>query len=288
MNKGKSVSKLTASNLKCHKFDTDWRVGLVLGISLLLAVSSASAGAWQDPVIIAATAENYLRERLAGPAHGSDDAAGKTTLSAGALDRRLKLARCDQPLTGFIREGTKISARTIVGVRCNGSKPWKVYVPVEMTAEMTVWVASKPLPRGHILDRSDMVAETRNVSYQSEGYFSKEEMLVGQRLRNSILAGRAFEPHLVEADNVIRRGQTVVLAVLMGDINIRMSGKALSDGAINQRIRVENQNSGRIVEGIVRSRELVEVLMPVQGNFHQSTPKVSPKLADTGFNNNDS
>ena len=39
-------------------------------------------------------------------------------------------------------------------------------------------------------------------------------------------------------------------------LNIRMTGKALSDGALHQRIRVENSSSGRVVEGIVRSREL--------------------------------
>lgn len=41
-----------------------------------------------------------------------------------------------------------------------------------------------------------------------------------------------------------------------------MIGTALMDGAIGQRIRVENVNSGRVVEGIVRSREVVEVLVP--------------------------
>jgi flagella basal body P-ring formation protein FlgA len=38
-----------------------------------------------------------------------------------------------------------------------------------------------------------------------------------------------------------------------------MAGKAMADGALNQRIKVENSVSRRIVEGLVRSAELVEV-----------------------------
>ena len=252
---------------------------------MLLSCAGASASEWHDPANIASTAENYLRGRLTAL---SGNSSAQTRLTAGMLDKRLKLAACDKPLTGFMRAGTKIAAKTIVGVRCSGSKPWKVYVPVEMSVNMKIWVARKALPRGHILSADDMVAELRNVSRQTSGYFQEQDSLVGQRLRNSILAGRAFEPQIVEADNVIRRGQSVTLAVQSNGINIRMSGKALTDGAVNQRIRVENQNSGRIVEGIVRSRELVEVLMPATSNFRKFTPKVSPKLADTGISNNDS
>ena len=59
------------------------------------------------------------------------------------------------------------------------------------------------------------------------------------------------------------------------------------DGALNQRIRVENLNSGRVVEGIVRSPEIVEILVPRGPDFSQQTPKVSAPLADTQSSNND-
>ena len=58
-------------------------------------------------------------------------------------------------------------------------------------------------------------------------------------------------------------------------MNISMSGKALMDGALNQRIRVENITSGRVVEGVVRSREQVEILVPASHVFFPAKPKVS-------------
>lgn len=290
MNSEKPVSNLTAGRRDCHKVDTRRRpyIGIV-GIALLLLFARTEGSQWHDPKDIAATAEDYLQARLDALSSGRDTpAAGDERLLAAKLDPRLKLVACDQPLAGFVRTGTKLTARTIVGVRCSGSKPWKVYVPVEMTVNMTVWVASKALPRGHILTDDDMVADIRNVSHQSTGYFSVEQTLAGQRLRTSVLAGRAFEPAFVEADNAIRRGQSVTLAVRGNGIAVRMSGTALGDGAINQRIRVENHNSGRVVEGIVRSRELVEILVPGPGRFAEISPKVAGESADTVISNNES
>lgn len=227
----------------------------------LLALSGVPTGGlaaaittWHDTADIARTAESHIERHI-------DDADGRTTVRAGMLDHRLRLAQCGVPLEGFLRSGTRIGPKTIVGVRCNGARPWKVYVPVEMVVRRTVWVARQPLPRGHLLTEADLVADVRDVSQMTSSYVSTQKSLIGQKLKSSILAGRVLTLELVEADKVIRRGQTVTLAVATDAMSIQMAGKAMSDGAMNQRIRVENLNSGRIVEGIVRSRELVEVLV---------------------------
>jgi flagella basal body P-ring formation protein FlgA len=44
-------------------------------------------------------------------------------------------------------------------------------------------------------------------------------------------------------------------------MSVRMAGKALGDGLINQRVRVENLSSGKIVEGIARSPQVVEIVL---------------------------
>lgn len=284
MNRQRFVSYLTAVPRERHKPDTGPAVRRAPHLALvLLAAGASGASDWHDPSAIAAAAEQYLRERVAAP--GSDT--GATRLSAQGFDQRLRLAACDRPLEGFMRPGTRIAARTIVGIRCGGSRPWKVYVPVDMTVSTSVWVARRPLPRGHVLTGDDLVAETRDVSGRATGYVNSRNDLVGHRLKTSVLAGRVLEPHFVEADIAIRRGQSVTLAVEVSGIEVRMSGKALADGALNQRIRVENHNSGRVVEGIVRSRELVEVLMPAAGQIRNPDPKVSAAMADTGISNNE-
>lgn len=260
-----------------------WPLLLVVAASLAwisFPIDVVAAASWHSLDDIAGTAESFLLERM-GSANEN------TSVEAGMLDGRLKLTECDQPLQGFLRPGTKIGPRTVVGVRCSGAKPWKIYVPVVMSVRTQVWVARQPLPRGHLLRREDLVADTRDVARMTAGYVSDSNRLVGQRLRSSILAGRVLTLKLLEPNDIVSRGQTVTLTVSAGGLAIRMAGKALMDGALNQRIRVENLNSGRVVEGIVRSPEIVEVLVPGGPEFRPQTPKVSAPLADTQSSNND-
>jgi flagella basal body P-ring formation protein FlgA len=46
----------------------------------------------------------------------------------------------------------------------------------------------------------------------------------------------------------------------LGGMSVRMAGRALSDGLMNQRVRVQNLSSGKIVEGIARSEQIVEII----------------------------
>ena len=247
---------------------------------MLCAGAEASLEQWQSNESIAAAAEDYIRERV-GPR------ARKTAVKAGVLDSRHRLAHCGKPLEPFLRRGTEISYRTIVGVRCSGAKPWKVYLPVEVVVTDTTYVASRTLPRGHRLTAEDLVAEERDVSRLPTGYIASPEQFLGARLKTQLIAGRLLTPAMLEADIAVRRGQMVTLTVSNGGINIQMSGKALMDGALDQRIRVENTTSGRIVEGIVRSREHVEVLVAGSGQIFHAKPKVSPSAADMRSSNND-
>lgn len=261
------VRNLTSAATRRRIFDVRRRqngVGLNRSIALLTLASALfcsdelRAGVptdepWQKTTDIEATAGDYIKARIGG-------ADGNTSIYANKLDPRVRLKRCDQPLQGFLRPGTEIANRTIVGVRCPGSTPWKVYIPVDKVVTATVLTPRRSLPRGHTIAAADLVADKRDVSRLKRGYFTRPEQLIGQKVRQSMVAGRIITPTMVEADAIIRRGQMVTLSVANARINIRMSGKALSDGALDQRIRVENSNSGRIVEGIVRSREHVEIL----------------------------
>ncbi|MDH3747753.1 MAG: flagellar basal body P-ring formation chaperone FlgA [Gammaproteobacteria bacterium] len=280
------VRKLTPTARWRRDIDAQTRRFVCIGLVVIIHIASGASaagnsngvGIWHSTADIAAVAEAFLMQRLGKT---SQD----TAVRAGMLDGRLKLAACSAPLEGFLRPSAKIGPKTIVGIRCNGSKPWKIYVPVDVVVRTEVWVARQPLPKGHLLTKEDLTADVRDVSRMTAGYVSDPNTLIGQRLRSSVLAGRILTLKLIEANNVVMRGQTVTLVVSGSGLQIRMTGKALMDGALNQRIRVENLTSGRIVEGIVRSRELVEVLMPSArdsaGNNSHLAPKVSAAVADT-------
>ena len=276
------VGKLTARVKRRREFVAGPTVlPVFIGIILLVSNPQSVAGQpqWHPIEEIRAAAETFLLERV-----GRD---ASTTVHAGALDPRHKLARCTQPLTASLRPGAKITQRTIVGVRCDGTRRWKLYVPVTVVVTADVLVARRTLPRGHLLREDDIMIDRREISGLAAGYLGDARAIVGQRLKSQVLAGNPLTPRVLEINKAIKRGQSVTIVVRAGGINIQMAGKALADGAMGQRIRVENTNSGRVVEGIVRSREHVEVLVPADNRFFHAKPKVSPRVADTRSSNND-
>ena len=59
----------------------------------------------------------------------------------------------------------------------------------------------------------------------------------------------------------MQRGQSVTLVADADGMSVRMAGRALADGLINQRVKVQNLSSGKIVEGIARSEQTVEIIL---------------------------
>ncbi|MGB5247053.1 MAG: flagellar basal body P-ring formation chaperone FlgA [Woeseia sp.] len=249
--KQETVRILTGATLSRRHTDAALRRTPYIGVLLLLAMSCSHAGATDQPLAaVERAAETFLANFGSG---------GKA--KAAALDRRLRLARCDVPLEAFMRPGSKIRQRTIVGVRCSGAQPWKVYVPVNLIDERDVVVLRRALPRGHELTADDLQVEQRDVSRLTGGYATDLTAVVGQRLKQSLQGGSIVTTAATVSKVLVRRGQSVTLRAQNDAIHIRVAGKALMDGALGQRIRVKNAASGRIVEGLVRSAELVEVLV---------------------------
>ena len=203
---------------------------------------------------ISATAETYFRERF-----GTTDS--RLTPRAGYLDPRLRLAECSEALEPFLPDGASPARRTMVGVRCSGSQPWKIYVPIDVTISDTVVVARRSLASGHTVTPEDIDVVEREVSRLSQGYMAHAEDVLGKRLKQNLLTGRVITPSMLLDEIMIKRGQTVTIAASGNGIDIAMAGTALSDGTLNQRIRVENTASKRVIEAIVRSSELVEVIV---------------------------
>lgn len=240
-----SVGTLTAA--------TEIRRGLSALAALAFALLAPAAAAdWQPVDSIRETAARYAASQLG--ADGAD-----MRVEAGELDSRLRMKRCDAPLSGFLPNGMGNGNRLVVGVRCEGSKPWKLYVPVRIARYGDVLVVTRSLPRGHLLTAADVRSEKRDLSSHLNTYAGSLGQLPGRRLKRPVLAGTPITHNMVDAERVVRRGQKVTLVVDNGGMEIRMAGKALSDGALDQRIRVENMSSRRVVEGVVRSAEVVEI-----------------------------
>jgi len=184
---------------------------------------------------------------------------GEVEVTAGKLDRRLRLAACEVPLSAYDSPNGLKPGRNVVGVRCDGEKPWKLYVTINIATSERVVVAVRPIGRGHMIAAADVRTEMRDTSKLRKAFYSDPEATLGLRAKRTIAAGRILEASLLERRRLIRRGSTVQILANDAGLRVAMKGKALADGARGDRIRVRNLSSGREITGEVVASGVIRV-----------------------------
>lgn len=176
---------------------------------------------------------------------------GNTQVSTSPLDRRLRLSQCDQPLETYESPNGLRAGRSVVGVRCNGSKPWKLYVPVKIAVLREVLVNKTPLRRGQLIKPKDLEKTQRDVATLHKGYYTQTKELTGLRAKRAIKPGSVLTAGMFAQDKIVRRGSQVEILARSSSLSVRMRGKAMANGAIGERIKVKNLTSGREVTGTI-------------------------------------
>ncbi len=223
---------------------------LLLGL-LTVSTASAAAAGFQSPADI----------RQAAVAAVQAAAGAGAEAEAESPDPRLRLPRCDQPLTAALTTPGLRAGRMTAEVRCDGTRPWRLYLPVRLLATRPVVVATRALARDTVLAPADVRLAPADPRSTVGGALNDPALAVGQRLRRPAEAGQVLTTGLLDAPVLVRRGQQVTLEAAAGSLAVRMSGTARGDGALGQIIEVENASSGRLVQAVVRSAKSVEVLL---------------------------
>jgi len=228
---------------------------LLLCLGLLLWVVTANANNFEALSNIRATAEQFALAQVI------DDKLSSIEARAVNLDPRLQLQKCDQPLQAFTTTNSRNIARTTVGVRCAGLKPWTLYVPVRISALADVVHTLRPLVRGEVLLIEDL--EIRQISLDKipPNYLSNIVQLAGMELARSVNSGVILTLNAVKPRQIVQRGQEVVIIARGAGVQVRMTGMALKNGVSGDLIPVRNIKSGRTIKAIVLKEGTVAVNM---------------------------
>ena len=177
----------------------------------------------------------------------------------GPIEPNLQLEHCQEPVRA-VTSAHHMQDRATVELRCHNSKPWHIYVQVRVIGTSQVAVAAHAIVAGTVLAAKDMRVEEHDISELPIGFLDDPAIAVGLTASRPISGGAFMTNQLLVAAKAVQRGQSVTLVADAGGMSVRMAGKALSDGLVNQRVRVENLSSGKIVEGIARSEQVVEII----------------------------
>lgn len=229
---------------------------LILGFAIYVALAAnVTAVGIEKLENIRAVVSQFAAREIGG-------ADANIQIKVGRLDPRLRLAACGEPLTAYFSPGSSTIGHTTVGVRCDGPKPWSLFVPLHIDRQIRVAVAVDQFPRGHVIAAQDITFKLRSSAKLNGGYFAPNEQLIGKVTTRPIARGTHYAQNMVKALRIVRRGEQVVLALQTGSIAVRVAGLALRDGTRGERIPVRNLSSKRIIEGTVHEPGLVLVGVP--------------------------
>ena len=216
------------------------------------AALAQDASRIQPPESIRAAAEAFVKSQL-------PQEASVASVTAGALDSRLRLVRCTGGLRPQLPAGAALQSRTMIGVACEGPVHWTVYVPVTVESRISVLVLKHPVPRDARLTIEDVTVETRKVTGLSTAFLTAASDLQARTAQRPLPMGTTLTIDMFKPDLVIKHGQEVTLVAAAGGIEVRATGRALADAAGGTRLKVQNLSSLKVVEGVVEGPDLVRV-----------------------------
>lgn len=175
------------------------------------------------------------------------------------LDRQLRLPLCPGPLEATAPGNALKPGRNTVGVRCKAASAWSVYLSALIRIYRPVVVATQGAQRGDLLGREGLALERRDVSGLRGDFLTSLEAAESLQAIKSVPAGAVLTRRSVAPPPVIKKGDRITISSDKPGFSIRMSGTALTDGALGQKIRIRNQSSGRIIQATVLESGLAAV-----------------------------
>ena len=179
----------------------------------------------------------------------------------GPIEAHLQQEKCSRPIRPLVASPQHMKDRVVIELRCQDLKPWHIYVPVRIVGTSTVAVAAHAIVAGTLIKETDVRTEQHDISELPLGFLDDPSIAIGLTASRPIAGGAYLTNQQLVAAKAVQRGQSVTLIADAGGMSVRMAGRALSDGLMNQRVRVQNLSSGKIVEGIARSEQTVEIIV---------------------------
>jgi flagella basal body P-ring formation protein FlgA len=213
-------------------------------------VPSAHADTATD---VRAAAEQAVRARYG-------EAGSRVVITAQQMNSRLRLTACPHALQTQLPNLQGMTSRIAVAVSCHVDASWTIRVPVQLQVYRQVLVTTRPLARGDTVTAGDVHSEEREVTRLGYGFIENLDQISGRSLARPLSAGSVLEPGQLNGRQMVRAGDQVQLIAQLDGIEVRTSGLALNGGDKGSRLRVRNDNSGIIIDGVVLGVNEVQAL----------------------------
>lgn len=169
-------------------------------------------------------------------------------VTAGTIDERLPLNHCEEGLTISLPAKMEIRRNTTVYLKCEGEKPWDLYLPVRVSIQKPYVTVAVPVAKGDILSESMLTLAYQDQTLIRGDYLTDPAALIGVRSKRELKPG---QPIRLTQVCVVCKGDQVTLSAENSSMQIKTMARALQDGSFGDMIRLVNIRSGRAVQGQV-------------------------------------
>jgi flagella basal body P-ring formation protein FlgA len=226
----------------------------------ILALALLCAGSAYASTDTAQTAQQRLQikiDELLKKRHGMGDDVNLVQV-ATILTPAAKLAAiCESPVLSIIGNDKRLIGKRSVLAKCETHKH---FVQIQVSAQGTWWVAKEDLPAGHVIEISDIEPQSGTLDQQATKLVFNANQIVGQTTSRAIHAGNPVLDNQLHQQWQLRAGQTVEILAAGEGFNIRSQGKALSNAAVNDTLKVQTR-SGQTVSGKVNAQGEVVIYL---------------------------
>lgn len=129
----------------------------------------------------------------------------KIEISMGQLDSRLTLHKCPVSLQTQLSQGSQLNGKSTIHVKCNGAKPWTVFIGAQIKLYKDVIATARPLDRGHILTENDLQPIETELARLNQGYYSDKSSLIGQQLKRRLAQKKVIKANYISPPTLVKR-----------------------------------------------------------------------------------
>jgi flagella basal body P-ring formation protein FlgA len=154
-------------------------------------------------------------------------------------------------------DGFKIAVRTQIS-RVFADRPDPLASQTNAARLTKFVVLTKSIQRGEIISADDVMLVQRDVN-PGVGYFRDIHDVVGRKAKRAININQIIRSRHLEFDYAIHKDQAIFIESKIGPVTVVSAGIAIADAQLGELVKVKNNSSGLVVEGVAISAKKIRI-----------------------------
>lgn len=210
-----------------------------------------------SPALVAENWQASLSEQICQRWQEISAADQPCELSFPGLSQQFQLPFCEQPINHQLSRALT-PGRNGIELSCHQPR-WQQNLAIQLHIHQEIVILANPVGIGQPLSAEDISLIRHDLSNLGRDFYSDPELVIGQQLKRNVRTGTILTSALLEAPQLIGRGDLVSILIKRPTLTLETQGTALENGKLGDTIRIRNNQSNNIVVGRVIKAGQVEI-----------------------------